>query len=179
MTVHNTTGKWILGQFNIARKKKVCFPVLLPSLLQQFVSQHHFPFINTPPPLFSDAAAFCTFWDTAFHYRLIILSLNDCVFPLTAPSAIPSCPFAQHDDVRTVFWSQQTCQKQRVWISPPLSLVHYMWCIYFHSGSTSTLSPPFLFLKYFSKWTVQLYGSFAKVTLPQTCIEEKLQQVTR
>lgn len=66
-------------------------------------------------------------------------SLNDYIFLLTAPSAIPSCPFAQNDDVRTVFWSQQTCQKQSVQKSPPLSLAHDMWSTSFHSGSPATL----------------------------------------
>lgn len=59
--------------------------------------------------------------------------------------------FAQND-VRTVFCSHQTWQKQGVWSSSPLLLV--MQSTYFHSGNPSKLFSTLLVSHTISKWSV-------------------------
>lgn len=114
-------------KFN-TEKKFLFFCSYLLFLLQQLQASTTFQ-LSIPPSYFQILSTLCTFRDTAFRYRprsykAFISSLNDCIFLFTALTAIPSFPLAQNYNVRTVFWSQQTCQK-RVQSSPPPSLVHY------------------------------------------------------
>lgn len=144
-------------KFN-TEKKFLFFCSYLLFLLQQLQASSTFQ-LSIPPSYFQILSTLCTFRNTAFRYRprsykAFISSLNDCIFLFTALTAIPSFPLAQNDDVRTVFWSQQTCQK-RVQSSPPPSLVLYRWSTYFHSGNPSTLIPTLLIFHMFFQvnWT--------------------------
>lgn len=134
----------MLGQIQYSKKKKFSIFLFLSSFSVTTIFKPAPLSTYRFPPMFSDTVY--TLYLLRYSLSLLTMqlqafssSLNDYIFLLTAPSAIPSCPFAQNDDVRTVFWSQQTCQKQSVQKSPPLSLAHHMRSTYFHSGSLATL----------------------------------------
>lgn len=108
----------------------------------------------------------------AMQSRAFISAPNGYIFLLTATSATPLCPFAQHDDVRTDFWHQQTCQRQDKAALPFLHLIHlFSLRKPFHTD----LCPSYLLFTHLPQWT--LHGSLARVTSDMH-MEVKLHQIT-
>lgn len=86
-------------QFNTAEKWLFSHSFsYLPFQLQEFVNQHHSPFI-TSLPYFQILPTFCLFFLKysltlqAMQLQVFFSHFKDCVFLLSAPLANSSCPF--------------------------------------------------------------------------------------
>lgn len=104
------------------------------------------------------------FWDSIYilhflRWSVSLLSMQSQAFMsapngyilllLTAPSATPLCPFAQHEHVRTDFWSQQTCQMQAEQSSLPF--LHLITLFSLRKSFHTDLCPSYSLLAQFTQ----------------------------
>lgn len=168
--------KWMLVQYS----RKVIFShsfSYLPSLLQEFASQHHSPFI-TSLPYFQILPTFCLFF---LKYSLTLQAMQlqafshfkDCVFLPSAPSANSSCPFTHLPRMMSGQFSVVSrLGKSR---EGEVALLFFQYCnlLIFIQETLPNFSPPFLFLILFPS---EVY--FASQFICKTCLKHSHKRET-
>lgn len=127
------------------------------------------------------------FWDSIYilhflRWSVSLLSMqsqafisapNGCILLLTAPSATPSSPYAQHEDVRTDFWSQQTAKFRQGQATPPLFL-HLITLFSPRKSFHTDLCPSYSLLAQFTQELFMAHSPESPQTHTWKCNSTKL-----